>query len=101
MFELDGTLYEVKYNMRTLEAIERAMGEGIMAVMMKSEGALSISQLRQLFTQALYKDDGGKVSPVQGNGIFEQILERDGLASVMNTVLERIMDDCAFLFRGA
>ncbi|OFN02635.1 hypothetical protein HMPREF2626_01615 [Aerococcus sp. HMSC062A02] len=95
--------YELRYTLKRIEAIENLLGDSVLHLLHKQEAVLSISQLRTLFTQALYKVDGGKVSPEQAKKYFDALLlsEDYGYIKLNGLVVTKISEDCAFLFPQA
>lgn len=91
--------YELKYNLKTLKIIEKVIGKSLMAEMSKSNGMLSIEDLKAAFSNALYKTEGGKVSAEHSEKIFEAMLNAKGYVYVNMLIIVTIQEDCPFLFQ--
>lgn len=91
--------YELKYNLKTLKIIEKVIGKSIMAEMSKSNGMLSIEDLKAAFSNALYKTEGGRVPAEHSEKIFEAVLNAKGYVYVNMLIIVTIQEDCPFLFQ--
>ncbi len=49
-----------------------------MDVIVNNKGMLSLSMLRQYFSNALYAVEGGRVSSEQGSNVFTKVLNTKG-----------------------
>jgi|SRR5699024_5303831 len=99
MIEVNGKTYELKYNMRTIEQIEAVTKESLVASVRKTEGFLSIQELKIYFGFALFNDSGNRVSPQQGMNIAETLIKSEGYMKVNQMVMGAIEKDCPFLFQ--
>ena len=99
MFEVDDKLYELKYTIRTIEAIENATGSSLVATIKKTEGLLSITTLKAYFAFALFNEDGARVGQKQGAELAERLLESEGYMKLNEAVVVAIDRDCPFLFQ--
>lgn len=95
-----GKSFELKYNMKTLELIERSTKTSIMGAMVSYDGTLPLNLLRVLFSRAIYVLDGGRISPEGGEKIFEALLNEKGYVFVNMLVIVKIQEDCPFFFQG-
>lgn len=100
MFEIDGKLYELKYNIRVIEQIESVTKQGIVAAIRQTEGVLSVTNLKVYFGFALHNDEGNKVSPEQGMKLAVDLMESEGFMKVNQAVITAIDRDCPFLFQA-
>lgn len=92
--------YELKYNLKTLENIEKITRSSVMGEMSNFDGILPLSFLKVCFSHALHKVGGGKISPEHGGKLFEYVLKDKGYYFVNMLVVTKIQDDCPFFFRG-
>ena len=92
--------YELKYNLKALESIEKITKSSVMGEMNNFDGILPLSFLKVCFSHALYKVGGGKISPDHGVKLFEYVLKDKGYFFVNMLVVTKIQDDCPFFFRG-
>lgn len=91
--------YELKYNLKTIQTIERLTKKSLMSALYAQEAMLSLDDLQNYFAQALFKVGGAKVSPAQGVDIFEAVLKEKGYAFVNMLVVAQIQHDCPFFFQ--
>lgn len=99
MFEVNGKIYELKYNMKTIEQIEQVTGKSLGATIREVEGLLSISNLKIYFALALYNEDGNRVGHKQGVDIAEKLIQSEGYMKLNESVIVAIDRDCPFLFQ--
>ena len=99
MFEIDGKTYELKYNIKTIEQIEAVTKEGIVSAIRKTEGVLSLTNLKIYFGFALFNEEGKRVSPQQGMDMAVKLMETEGFMKVNEAVVTAIDRDCPFLFQ--
>lgn len=99
MFEINGAMHELKYNIKTIEKIETTIGKSIMALLSENGGMLSISNLKICFALALFNEDEKRVGQVQGLSIAEKLIETEGYSRVNEAVVVAIDRDCPFLFQ--
>ena len=99
MFEIDGKMYELKYNIKTIEQIEAVTGDGIVSAIRKNDGILSVTNLKAYFGFALYNADGNRVSPQQGVEMAVSVMENEGFIKANQMVVTAIDRDCPFLFK--
>jgi len=99
MFEIGDKWYDLKFNMLTIMQIEAVTKENIISVMQRTNGVLSITDLRTYFSYALYTDVGTRVSPKQAFNMSKDWIEELGFLEVNGIVVDAIMRDCPFLFK--
>ncbi|AIF86133.1 TPA: hypothetical protein ACG7LI_001076 [Streptococcus agalactiae] len=101
IIKADEKQYELKYNEKTIENIEAITGKAFMSIIMSDKGMLSLTAMRQYFSNALYAVEGGRVSAEQGSIVFEKVLNAKGFAYVNMLIITTIQRDCPFFFLGA
>lgn len=101
MFEVDGKQFELKFNLKRIDLIERMMGKPFMAIFIGNSGALSIGEIEAVFSYAL-KEVGTEVfvSPKEGIKHAEKLIETNGLPMVMGAILDKLQEDCPFFFQA-
>ena len=99
MFEVNGVLHELKYNIKTIEKIENAIGKSIVALFSEANGMLSITNLKICFALALFNEAGNRVGQMQGLDIAEKLIETEGYVKVNEAVVVAVDRDCPFLFQ--
>lgn len=100
MFEVDGKIYELKYNMQTLERIEQATGQSIAGLFNKSQGLLSISEIKIYFGMALFNEQGNRVGQKQAMDIAEELMMAEGYMKINEAIIVALNNDCPFLFQA-
>lgn len=100
IIKADEKQYELKYNEKTIENIEAITGKAFMSIIMSDKGMLSLTAMRQYFSNALYAVEGGRVSAEQGSIVFEKVLNAKGFAYVNMLIITTIQRDCPFFFLG-
>lgn len=100
IFEFDEKTYELKYNLKRIEIIEKITGEPVIATISKNDGILTIANLRTYFSYGL-KEAGSDlfVTPSIGSEICEKMIETNGYVSTSSLVLKALQADAGFLFR--
>lgn len=100
MFEVNGVEYDLKFNVRKQDEIEKVADVSIMAEFNKTSGLLSLNLLRTMFTAGLVEAETGK--PVKGKkalDLFDEVLENNGYQGTVNATLNKFTEDMGFLFR--
>lgn len=92
--------YELKFNEKTIETVERLTGSPLMASVAKNNGILSLSELRTYFSNALYTLEGGRVSPQQASDVYDKVLNEKGYPFVNMLIVGTIQRDCPFFFQA-
>lgn len=102
MFEINGKIYVLKYNLKRVEMIENAVGMPTMADLSSHKGMLGLTALKTYFAYGL-KEDGADafVAPKKGMEMAEALIENEGYMAVNGAVLEALERDCPFFFQGA
>lgn len=90
--------YELKFNEKTIEVVEAITSKSFMSIVSNAKGMLSLGDLRQYFSNALYSVDGGRIPAVQGSNIFDEVLKTKGYVFVNMLVINTIQRDCPFFF---
>lgn len=98
MFEIEGRIYELRYDMKTIEQIENTLGTSIINLV---RSIPSLYGLKTLIGMALYNEHGNKVSSKRGIEVAESLIQQNGLGECFNECIKKIDEDCAFLFRNA
>lgn len=98
--ELSGKRYELKYSLGRMERIEQAMKRPIAAAL-QAGGLLSIQDLKIAIGMAMKEEDANAyVAPQKGLDLAEQLLEQEGYAKAIQTVLLAMQRDCPFFFQA-
>ena len=98
MFELESGIYELRYTMKNVELIEAAAGTSIINLI---QGVPPLAALKSMLGFALYNEDGNKVSSKRGVELATEVIEKYGMLGAFTQTIERISEDCGFLFREA
>lgn len=98
MFELDGRIYELRYDIKSIEMIEASTGQSIVNLM---NGVPTLNNLKTMIGCALFNDDNNKVSVKQGVEIAEKLITTVGMLKCFTASIEKIAEDCGFLFLDA
>jgi DNA-directed RNA polymerase specialized sigma54-like protein len=91
--------YELRYAAKRIELIEEMTGKSVIGNLMATKGALGLSDLKQYFVIGLKETDGRYVSNKTGQEMASKLIEEEGYTKVLSDVLERIQEDCPFMFR--
>lgn len=99
MLEINGSKYELKYNIKRIEMIEAATGKPVLAEIRRTDGMLGIASLKAYFAYGL-KEEGADtfVAPKKGMEMCEQLIEEENYAEVCGIILEALQRDCPFFF---
>lgn len=100
IINLDDKKYELKFNLKGIENIERAIGSSLMGELSKYNAMLPLNTLRVLFSHSLYQIDGGKIAIEQSSDLFDKLISEKGLIFVNMLVVNEIQIDCPFFFQG-
>ena len=95
---VDEKNYSLKYNEQVIETIEAITGKGFMEILIGKKPVLSLADLKQYISNALYSEEGGKVPQVQGVKVYEALLHSKGYMFLNMLVIETIQRDCPFFF---
>ena len=95
---VDEKNYSLKYNEQVIETIEAITGKGFMEILIDKKPVLSLADLKQYISNALYSEEGGKIPQVQGVKVYEALLHSKGYMFLNMLVIETIQRDCPFFF---
>lgn len=99
MFELkNGRMYELRYDFKSVEKLESATGKSTIQLI---QTIPPISILKQMMSVALFDENGNRVSVKRGTEVAEELIKEKGVLECFNNIVERIFEDCAFLFQNA
>ena len=100
MFEVDGKNYELRYNLKRLQALENALGQSLMDLLIKTSGALKINDMVTVFAHGLAGEDGIYCPIKKGKEEAEKIMEAEGYQKMLMEVVTTLQDNCPFLFQA-
>lgn len=95
---VDEKKYTLKYNEQVIETIEMITGKSFMEILIDKKPVLSLADLKQYISNALYSEEGGKIPQVQGAQIYKALLNSKGYMYLNMLVIETIQRDCPFFF---
>lgn len=95
---VDDKNYSLKYNEQVIETIEAITGKGFMEILVDKKPVLTLADLKQYISNALYSEEGGKIPQIQGVKIYEALLHSKGYMFLNMLVIESIQRDCPFFF---
>lgn len=98
MFEIEGRIYELRYDMKTVEQLENATGISIVDMI---QSVPTLTRLKMMIGMALWNEHGNKVSSKTGSEMAEKFIQERGLLECFRECVNKISEDCAFLFRNA
>ncbi len=104
MFQFNGKEYELHYNMNRCERVEAMINKPIMAMLVSTNGALGLKDLKALFALGLRKVEENEVGGhsyidyQEGIKYAETLIEEKDYAFVLGAVLEALQKDCPFFF---
>jgi len=101
MYTVNGITYDLKFTMKAVDNIEKAVGKSILQLF--ANRAFTISELRACFQYGLTFEDGSKVATGQAVKVFDAIIEGTdyGYSKLLNDVATHLMEDTPFLFQTA
>ena len=100
LFEIDGNLYTLKFNMDKVKQIETLLDISFTSEVAKTGGILSFRLLEALFSVGLYDaNDEKSVKGKKAQDIYNSLLENEGYMKVAEVALAKVEDDLGFLFR--
>ncbi len=101
MIKINGEDYTLKYNLGRMEMIETATGKPFMAEVAGNQAMMSLRNLKTYFAYGLKKaGEDSFVSPKEGLGLAEKVIEEMGYISANQIVMAQIQKDCPFFFRS-
>ena len=102
MFEHKGKKYELAFNTGRLKLVENQMKTSVMADIVATNGALSLSSLEAYFEYCLKEAGSNDFVPREkAVEIAEALMEEKGYIAVNNMVVTKLTKDMPFLFRTA
>jgi len=100
MFEVDGEVLELRFNMQKIKTIETTYKVSIMAELGNNNGLLSFHLLEGLFTVGLYNQTQQQaVNGKKAQDIFQALIEKEGYGNINAAVVTKLQEDLGFLFR--
>lgn len=99
MFTVKDREYYIKYNIRTLEKIENILDNSMMSKLASNSGMLSIPDLKIIIGNAIFNDEGHKISPQQGMDMVMGLIEENGYLAINKLVADTLQKDLPFLFQ--
>lgn len=103
MLEINGTQYELKFNLERLKLIERSINKPLVSIYVEQKGAFSLDQMEKVFIISL-KEEGSDFfcSNAQAKKVFNEAIQREnGYQTINNMIAQRLQEDCPFLFPSA
>lgn len=102
MFEYNGEQYELRFTLSRIELVENVIKGPVVASIVATNGALSISMLKTCFGFCAKKVGADEfVSRKEGAKMCEDLIETEGYIKINNMVIEKMAKDIPFLFQGA
>lgn len=100
MFEVDGDVLELRFNMQKVKMFESLYKVSLMSELSQSRGMLSFHLMEGLFGVGLYNNTSettvkGKKSQV----IFNKLIESEGYSDLNAAIVNKIQEDLGFLFQ--
>ncbi|OLS39141.1 segregation and condensation protein B [Bacillus sp. MRMR6] len=100
MFEVEGTVYTLKYNTKKVKTIELVAKTSIVGEVTKNNGIMPYATLETLFSMALVEESTNEVVKQKvAAEMFEKVVEENGLITVNMAIVEKLQDDMGFMFR--
>ncbi|QBX91074.1 hypothetical protein PHGAL3_0035 [Phage Altai3] len=100
MFEVDGDVLELRFNLQKIKNLENLYKISLMSELSQSKGILSFHLMEGLFSVGLY--NATQEQPVRGKKaqeIFEKLLEEHGYGDLNAVIVSKLQEDLGFLFR--
>ena len=102
MFEHKGKKYELAFNIGRLKLVENQIKTSVVADIVATNGALSLSSLEAYFGYCLKEAGSNDFVPREkAVEIAEALMEEKGYMAVNNMVVTKLTKDVPFLFRTA
>ncbi|MEI5991444.1 hypothetical protein A5881_002979 [Enterococcus termitis] len=99
-FEVEGTIYELRFNYQKIKTIEKLTGKSVNAEAVKNDGVLSLQMMESLFSLGLVEVKGLKAVPQKkALGMFEPFIEANGALTVNGMITTKLQEDMGFLFQ--
>lgn len=100
MFEVDGDVLELRFNLQKIKNLENLYKISLMSELARNNGILSFHLMEGLFSVGLYNVT--QEQPVRGKKaqeIFEKLLEEHGYGDLNAVIVSKLQEDLGFLFR--
>ena len=103
MFTVNEKNYELKFNLKRVSNIEKALGgESVAHAMLSNDGMMSVTAILVFFAYGVIEvGSDAVVMPKVGQEIAEAYLSEYGYASAVKEIQEAVKRDLGFLFRLA
>lgn len=100
MFEVDGDVLELRFNMQKIKNLENMYKVSIMAELSHGKGILSFHLMEGLFTVGLYNvTQEMAVKGKKAQEIFEALLKEQGFGNINAAIVNKLQEDLGFLFQ--
>lgn len=100
MFTVNDTVYTLKFNTQKVKVIETVTKQSIVGEVTKNNGIMPYQTLESLFSFGLV--DAKTNTPVKQSeavGMFEKVVQENGLISTNMVIVEKLQEDLGFMFR--
>lgn len=98
-FEVNGVIYELRFNYQKIKTVELMTKRSVSAETVNNSGVLSLQTLEALFTMGLVEVKGLKaVGQKKAAEMWPDFLASNGALTVNNAILDKLQEDCGFLF---
>ena len=99
MFKIGQTEYELHYNLKRVDLLERALGTSVMAMIRQSQGLITLSQLKTCLMYGLRKKGADVMMElVATEPLIDKIFEKGDYEELCKAVIVQLSKDCHFLF---
>lgn len=100
MFEVDGDVLELRFNMQKVKNLESMYKVSLMAELSHGKGILSFHLMEGLFTVGLYNvTQEQTVKGKKAQEIFQKLLEEHGFGDLNAAIVTKLQEDLGFLFQ--
>ena len=101
MFKINDKDYELRFNLKRVSNIEKALGgESVTHAMLNNDGMMSVTAIMVFFAYGLIEvGTDAVVVPSVGQQLCEQYMSENGYASAVRVIQEAVKRDLGFLFR--
>lgn len=100
MFTVNDTVYTLKFNTQKVKVIETVTKQSIVGEVTKNNGIMPYQTLESLFSFGLV--DAKTNTPVKQSeaaGMFEMVVQENGLITTNMAIVEKLQEDLGFMFR--
>ncbi len=99
-FEVDGVIYELRYNLQKIKTIESVTRKSLSAEVVNNNGILSLQTMEALFSFGIVESKDLKaVAQKTGVRMFERFINENGAITANTYIIEKLQSDAGFLFR--